>query len=217
MVADVAQHDGRLRRNIRRKLYDIFGQIENRRNKRLILKYIGCLYIAERANAGGHQRVLAEHFLHRKPGAALQYGSGGAVGHFEELQNAGHRTHSVKVLGGRVFYVGIFLRQHGNEPVFLVSCIDGFDGLVAPHRNRNDDAGKQHCVFKCQNGQYLRDAFTVDRLFFVFNGDHGQEIAFFLYASVCQYFFKHCFVSIFIKLLSECVPEQMKPGRILPI
>ncbi len=100
---------------------------------------------------------MAVHFAEALHGASLltfDQHLDRAVWQFEQLQDSGNRTHAIK----RVF-TGIVVGRVSlsNQQYLLVArhrCLEGFDGFLAPHEQRDNHVRINHDVAQWQERQF---------------------------------------------------------------
>ena len=83
--------------------------------------------------------------------------------------------------------------QHADEAVTFISFLDGADGFVPSHRNRDDDTGEEDGIFEGQDRHHIGIRLLDLEILLCFYGKHGQEVGIVLYFFSGEILFEHTY------------------------
>ncbi|MNO77287.1 hypothetical protein D3C76_683900 [compost metagenome] len=78
----------------------------------------------------------------------------GAIGQLQQLQNSGNGTDTIQSVFTRIIVSRIFLRQQKNLLLASHRCLEGFDGLLAPHEQRDNHMRIYNNITQWQERQF---------------------------------------------------------------
>ncbi|MCY1175228.1 hypothetical protein D9M73_154580 [compost metagenome] len=78
----------------------------------------------------------------------------GAIGQLQQLQNSGNGTDTIQSVFTRIIVSRIFLRQQKNLLLASHRCLEGFDGLLAPHEQRDNHMRIHNDITQWQERQF---------------------------------------------------------------
>ena len=109
IVVDVLEHHNRFRGNLWRQFYNVTGGIAYAADHRPKFQFVLDGIVLQCDNTTQHVGLLGLNLLQHETLAALKYGCGGAIGHFQQFQYTRNSAHLVQVSGGGRFNFDIFL------------------------------------------------------------------------------------------------------------
>ena len=176
-VFDALDGEASLLGQVARTAYNLDGQIFDRLHQGIEFLGMRNLFCYGIRNHSGLQIRLSLGLLHHLEAAfALDDDGRVAIGHLQGLDDLSRRAHLIQVFHGRVFHIGIGLRNDANGLAFLIVFLHKLDGLVASHSDGDDNARIEHRVAQRQNRQFLRHLFVLAETL-ILDGQHGDEVA----------------------------------------